>query len=143
VPGLFKLAFIEDPWGTRIEVVQDAQKLGLHHVHVRGPDPAATLAWYVEKFGGKTGKLKGQIDGIQYGDVWVLAQRGDAVPSAGHAFDHLGFRAVQLDPTVGRLKDKGVKVTAEPRALTLASGTAMRIAFIEGIDGVRIELVQR
>jgi predicted enzyme related to lactoylglutathione lyase len=25
VPGLFKLAFIEDPWGTRIEVVQDPE----------------------------------------------------------------------------------------------------------------------
>ncbi len=42
VAGLFKLGFIEDPWGTRIEVVQDADKLGLHHVHLRGPDPAAT-----------------------------------------------------------------------------------------------------
>src|SRR5262249_12979184 len=58
VPGLFKLAFVEDPWGTRIEVVQDPEKLGLHHVHLRGPDPAAVLAWYKEKFGGDTGKLK-------------------------------------------------------------------------------------
>ena len=143
VQGLFKLAFVEDPWGTRIEVVQDSQKLGLHHVHLRGPDPAAALAWYVEKFGGKTGKLKGQIDGIQYGDVWILAQRGDASPSAGHAIDHIGFRPAQLDPTIARLKTQGVKVTAEPRALTLPSGTTMHIAFIEGLDGVRIELVQR
>src|SRR3954465_5372407 len=29
-PGLFKLGFVEDPWGTRIEVVQDSEKLGLH-----------------------------------------------------------------------------------------------------------------
>ena len=38
VPGLFKLAFVEDPWGTRIEVVQDPELLGLHHVHMRGPE---------------------------------------------------------------------------------------------------------
>src|SRR3981081_393069 len=25
-PGLFKLAFVEDPWGTRIEVVQDPEQ---------------------------------------------------------------------------------------------------------------------
>jgi hypothetical protein len=25
VPGLFKLAFVEDPWGTRIEVVEDTE----------------------------------------------------------------------------------------------------------------------
>src|SRR5437867_9551209 len=40
VQGLFKLAFVEDPWGTRIEIVQDPEKLGLHHVHLRAPDTA-------------------------------------------------------------------------------------------------------
>jgi catechol 2,3-dioxygenase-like lactoylglutathione lyase family enzyme len=143
VPNLFKIAFVEDPWGTRIEVVQDPAKLGLHHVHVRGPDPAATLAWYADKFGGKVDKLKGQIDGIQYDDVWLLAARGDATPSAGHSIDHIGFRPLRLDETIGRFKAKNVKVTSEPRALTLPSGTTMHIAFIEGLDGVRIELVQR
>jgi len=39
VAGLFKLAFVEDPWGTRIEVVQDPELLGLHHIHMRAPDP--------------------------------------------------------------------------------------------------------
>jgi hypothetical protein len=35
VAGLFKLAFIEDPWGTRIELVQDADNAG----QVLGEDP--------------------------------------------------------------------------------------------------------
>ena len=65
VAGLFKLGFIEDPWGTRIEVVQDSEKLGLHHVHLRGPDPAAILAFYKEKFAGDIGKLKDRIDGVK------------------------------------------------------------------------------
>ena len=39
VPGLFKIAFVEDPWGTRIEVVQDPELLGLHHIHLRGTEP--------------------------------------------------------------------------------------------------------
>src|SRR5499427_10218300 len=52
VAGLFKLGFVEDPWGTRIEVVQDPDKLGLHHVHLRGPDPAAVLAFYKDKLAG-------------------------------------------------------------------------------------------
>src|SRR3954454_13082925 len=45
VAGLFKLGFVEDPWGTRIEVVQDAELLGLHHVHLRGPDPEEIFTW--------------------------------------------------------------------------------------------------
>jgi hypothetical protein len=38
---------------------------------------------------------------------------------------------------------KNVKVLTEPRPLTLPGGTTMRLAFIEGPDGVRLELVQR
>ena len=143
VAGLFKLAFVEDPWGVRIEVVQDPAKLGLHHVHLRAPDPAAALAWYVDKFAGTAGKLKDRIDGINYGGVWILAQRGETTPSQGHAIDHIGFRPLNVDSVVAGLKTKNVKVTTEPRPLTLPSGTTMRLAFIEGPDGVRIELVQR
>jgi catechol 2,3-dioxygenase-like lactoylglutathione lyase family enzyme len=144
VPGLFKLAFVEDPWGVRLEVVQDAAKLGLHHIHLRGPDPAATLAWYSDKIGGGTaGKLKDRIDGLNYGGVWVLAQKGDARPSQGTAIDHIGFRPINLDNAVTGLKAKNVKITTEPKPLTLPSGVSMRLAFIEGIDAVRIELVQR
>jgi len=143
VPGLFKLAFIEDPWGVRIEVVQDPAQLGIHHIHLRAPDPAAALAWYGSSIGGTAGKLKDRIDGINFGGIWLLAQKGDAMPSAGHAIDHLGFRPVNVDAAVAALKAKNVKVTTEPRPLKLPSGTEMRLAFIEGPDGVRLELVQR
>src|SRR5438045_8134957 len=119
VQGLFKLAFVEDPWGTRIEVVQDPEKLGLHHVHLRAPDPAATLAWYKEKFGGDTGKLKDRIDGVRYSGVWILVQRGDATPSEGHAIDHIGWRTANLAQTALQLKAQDVKFTSEPRPLRL------------------------
>ena len=84
VPGLFPLAFIEDPWGTRIEVVQDSAELGVHHLHLRGADPAAMLAWYSAQFGGRVGKLKDRIDGIDMSGVWILvaARRGRAEPGA-------------------------------------------------------------
>jgi hypothetical protein len=48
-----------------------------------------------------------------------------------------------VDSVVAAMKAKNVKVTTEPRPLVLPSGTAMRLAFIEGPGGVRIELVQR
>jgi catechol 2,3-dioxygenase-like lactoylglutathione lyase family enzyme len=94
-------------------------------------------------FGGKVTKYKGQVEGINYGGVWLLGKKGDATPSAGHAIDHIGFRPINVDNAVAAMKAKNVKVTTEPRDLVLASGTSMRLAFIEGPDGVRIELVQR
>jgi catechol 2,3-dioxygenase-like lactoylglutathione lyase family enzyme len=144
VPGLFKLAFVEDPWGTRIEVVQDPDKLGLHHVHLRAPDTVATLAWYKEKFGGETAKLKDRIDGLKYSGVWVLVQRGDAVPSEGHAIDHIGFRTSgDLTAKTTEYKGAGVKFTTEPRPLRLASGVTVNFAYLEGPAGAKVELVQR
>jgi catechol 2,3-dioxygenase-like lactoylglutathione lyase family enzyme len=142
VAGLFKIAFVEDPWGVKIEIVQDPETLGFHHVHLRGPDPNAILAWYQETFGGERTKLKGRLDAVKYGDVWVLAQQGDATPSAGHAIDHVGWRVTDLDSKLTELKAKGVKVTGEPRSLTLATGT-VRFGFIEGPAATRIEVVQR
>jgi catechol 2,3-dioxygenase-like lactoylglutathione lyase family enzyme len=138
-----KMAQVADPWGTLIEVVQDPQKLGLHHVNLRSPNPAMALAWFADMFGGKVTKYKGQGEGINYGGVWVLGKKGDATPSAGHAIDHIGFRPINVDNAVAAMKTKNVKVTTEPRDLVLASGTKMRLAFIEGPDGVRIEMVQR
>lgn len=148
VPNLFKLAFIEDPWGTKIEVVQDPQLLGLHHIHLRAPDPADAFAWLLERFGGERTKLKGQADAVKYSaagfdDVWVLVQRGEATPSEGHAIDHVGWRASNLDATIADLKAKGVKVTTEPRPLTLADKTTIHFAYVEGPAGAKIELVER
>ena len=142
VPGLFKIAFVEDPWGVKIEVVQDPETPGFHHVHLRGPDPNAILAWYQEKFGGERTKLKGRLDAVKYTDVWVLVQQGEATPSAGRAIDHLGWRVNDLDSKLAELKGKGVKVTGEPRELKLATGT-VHFGFVEGPSAARIEVVQR
>jgi lactoylglutathione lyase len=143
VPGLFKLAFVQDPWGTKIEISQLNDKPGLDHVHLRAPDPAQVLAWYKEKFGGESAKVKDRIDGLKYGGVWLLVQRGDAVPSDGHAVDHIGFRTTDLTAKTNEFKAQSVKFTTEPRPLKLASGTVVNFAYLEGPVGAKIELVQR
>ncbi len=140
VPGLVKIGVIEDPWGVKIEVVQDAETLGFHHVHLRSPDPAASLAWYKQRFGGEPAKLKGILDGLKYGDVWVLFAKGDAMPSVGHALDHVGWRVTNLDKTLEDLK--GIKVLQGVTNLTLATGP-VRYSFVEDPSGTKIELVQR
>ena len=149
VPGLFKLGFVEDPWGTRIEVVQDPELLGLHHIHLRGPDTEQIFTWLLDKFGGQRTQLKGRLDAIKYSapgfsDMWILAQRGEAVPSEGHAIDHIGWRSTgSLNDTIAELKGKGVTVTSEPRPLTLPNGPPINFAYVAGPAGARIELVER
>jgi catechol 2,3-dioxygenase-like lactoylglutathione lyase family enzyme len=137
--GLFKASFIEDPWGAKIEVLQDPETLGFHHVHLRAPDPEAALNWYLDKFGGERRKLKGRADAVKYGDVWVLAQKGAATPSEGHAIDHIGWRTtMDLDAKATELKAKGVKFTTEPRPVR-----DIHMSYVEGPAAVKIELLQR
>jgi catechol 2,3-dioxygenase-like lactoylglutathione lyase family enzyme len=149
IPGLFKLAFVEDPWGTRIEVVQDAELLGLHHVHMRGPNPDEVFTWLLAKFGGERTKLKGRIDAVKYSaagfsDMWILVQRGEAEPSEGHAIDHIGWRSTgPLAKTIDELRGKGVTVTSEPRPLSLPNGPAINFSYVAGPAGAKIELVER
>jgi catechol 2,3-dioxygenase-like lactoylglutathione lyase family enzyme len=149
VPGLFKLGFVEDPWGTRIEVVQDPELLGLHHVHLVAPDPEDAFQWLLAKFGGQRTKLKGRIDAIKYSapgfsDMWILVQRGNAEPSEGHAIDHIGWRSTgPLAKTIDELRGKGVTVLTEPRALPLPHGPTINFAYVAGPAGAKIELVER
>jgi catechol 2,3-dioxygenase-like lactoylglutathione lyase family enzyme len=138
-----RMAQVVDPWGTLIEVVQDEGQLGFHHVGLVTADPSALLGWFAETFGGKVAKFRGAQDGINFGGVWLFAAKGSGEPSLGHAIDHIGFRPANVDNAVTAMKAKNVKVTTEPRPLVLPSGTAMRLAFVEGPGGVRIELVQR
>jgi catechol 2,3-dioxygenase-like lactoylglutathione lyase family enzyme len=143
--GLFMQGMVEDPWGTRLEILQDPQLLGFHHIHLRVADPEASLKWYVEMFGGQRSKLKGRIEGLKYAnpDVWLFVDRADAtVPSAGHAIDHISWRLADLDGAVAAMKAKNVKVTTEPRDVPRPTEN-LRIAMIEDPAGVKIELTRR
>lgn len=149
VPKLFKLAFLEDPWGTRLEVVQDPELLGLHHLHLRNPNPDEGYAWLLDKFGGKRQPLKGMLDAVRYdyegfSSVWILITKGEAEPSIGRAIDHIGWRSVgPLADTINALRAKQVEVTSEPRPLKLPNGPPINFSYVAGPAGARIELVER
>jgi len=140
-PGLFKLAFIEDPWGVKIELVQDPEQLGFHHVHLSAPDPEASLKWYEDMVGGKRDKLKGRIDGLRYNGIWLLAAKSGAtapVSSAERAVMSVGWTIKDMNQAAGAFKAKGVKVAVEPRAIG-----KLWYAFFEDPNGTRVELLQR
>ena len=151
LPGIFKMAFVEDPWGTRIEVAQDPELLGLHHIHLRATDSEAMFKWLLSNFGGERTKLKGQIDAIKYrgtgfSDMWILvtASKEPVEPSDGHAIDHIGWRSTgALKSTIDELRAKGVTITTEPRALPLPNGPTINFSYVAGPEGAKIEMVER
>ncbi len=170
VPGIGRQAVAEDPWGTKLVLLQDPDALGIHHVELRVPDPDASLRWYVDAFGGDRVKYRGVVDAIRYRDLgvfYLFAVKDDrAEPSAGRVLDHLGFGPIDLDKVVNALTAQGVKFISNPNPrlnpgchFVLGDGEAVargvrrlycaqpdqlahRVVFIEGPGGVRIELVQ-
>jgi len=159
IPGAYKTALIENPWGTRIQLVQDLELLGLHHVQLRSPDPEAYYAWLIEKFGGERTKIKGQIDSVKFAGtggfttVYILVQRGESVPSTGRSIDHIGWRSVPpAAETMAMLTGRGVALEtplgrdgqpAQPSNLNLPNGPPIKFFYVRGPNGTRIEIVER
>ena len=163
----WKRAVVEDPWGTRLELVEDQDNLGLHHVNLRVKDPNASLAWYVRAFGGDRAMVKGR-EGIRYRDLglfYVFASKDEtAMPSEGHSIDRIAWGPLDLDKVVNDLKTLGVKFSSDtnPRgypSCNFVGGGAdeggirrlfctqpdqlpHRIVYLEAPDGVKVELVQ-
>lgn len=140
IPGLFKISFIFDPWGTRIELVEDPETLGFHHIHLSATDPESTLRWYQEVFDGKRASLKGLLDGVRFDSIWLLASRkaeGTPAPTAGRAIDHIGFALKDLEV----VNKRGATFVQEPQTPANGRSEAKR-AFIEGPDNVRVAVVE-
>ena len=167
VPGLGKQAVVEDPWGTKLVLVEDPDAPGIHHVELRVPDPDKTLQWYVHAFGGDRTKYKGQIEAVRYRDLGVFylfaVKDTEAKSSSGHSIDHISFGPIDLDKLVNTLTAEGVKFTSNPnprinpacrfvqtdngaefRRLYCAQPDQLshRVVYLEGPDGVPLELVQ-
>ena len=144
VPGLFKIAFIFDPWGTRIELAEDPDYLGFHHIHLSSADPAATLAWYQDVLGGVPAILRGRLNGLLFDDVWLLvSQHEDGVPAptAGRTLDHLGFVVTDMDEAAADMRERQV-VFEEAPAVPGNSRSGASRALLAGPDNVRVAVVE-
>ena len=133
------IGFVEDPWGTKIELIDDPDLRGTHHLHLSSPNPASTLEWSAENFGVASEQWKGVLPAIDYGNIWLMVAQaqGEVAPTEGRAFDHLGWKFDDLTVAKEMLEGNGVEFTIEPRPYR-----DIRISFVQGPDGVRIELVE-
>ena len=144
IPGLFKIAFITDPWGTKIELVQDEAVIGFHHIHLNSVDPTAALDWYNQVLGGERDSLKGMLDGVRFNDIWLLAtEYTDGRPgiTQGRTIDHIGFSVTDLDAVAADMRQLNVDFRQEPVIPERARSDAKQ-AFILGPDGAMIAVVE-
>ena len=119
------------------------------HVHIRTPDPEATAQWFEKMLGAEVirsmqqgaSRIDMKIGGANVFLAPVKAGDGVASPpkTPYQGLDHFGLSVTGIDAIAADLKAKGVKFTREPT--TVRPGT--RVCFIEGPQGVSIELLDR
>jgi catechol 2,3-dioxygenase-like lactoylglutathione lyase family enzyme len=139
--GLFTHGFVFDPWGTRIELVEDLEYPGFHHVHLSSTDPEAALDWYQEALGGERAQLAELLDGLRFDNVWLLVSthaEGTPASTDGRAIDHLGFLVSDIDEAGAGFSARGIPFLGDPEP----GRTAARRAFIAGPDNVRLAVVE-
>ena len=68
-----RIAYIVDPWGTRLEFLEDPDRSGLGHVHLMVNNRDEVRDWFLEIFGGEYDSERGggRYHAINYGDVWI------------------------------------------------------------------------
>jgi catechol 2,3-dioxygenase-like lactoylglutathione lyase family enzyme len=124
-------------------------KFNWDHIHIRTPDVEATAQWFEKMLGAEIKRSTQQgaprVDMVIGGQNVFLApvKAGDGVASPPQTpyqgLDHFGLSVTGIDAIAADLKAKGVKFTREPT--TVRPGT--RVCFIEGPQGVSIELLDR
>jgi catechol 2,3-dioxygenase-like lactoylglutathione lyase family enzyme len=149
----FFYAYVDGPDHVLIEL-NTARHHNFGHVHLFSADPPAAGAWYTKEFGFRH---FAQTEKRIYRDVQIAPaafvtadhvsmiiypveyRGGTFVSTRGRVVDHLGFSVDDLDATLARMRNDGVKVTTEPRSL---ADSRIKFAFVEGPDQVAIELIQ-
>jgi len=119
----------------------------IDHVHLRSRDAAAAAAFYVDTLAAREVRREGtplsrvvlDLGGLT---VFIEQAPADLAPAATAphlGIEHIGLGVADLDATLAALRARGVTVLVDVTVMR----PGLRIAFIDGPDGVRIELLER
>ncbi|GJD44473.1 Lactoylglutathione lyase [Methylobacterium cerastii] len=119
----------------------------IDHVHLRSRDAAAAAAFYVDTLAAREIRREGtplsrvvlDLGGLR---VFIEQAPADLAPpaTAPHlGIEHIGLGVADIDATMADLRARGVTVLVE----TTVMRPGLRVAFIDGPDGVRIEILER
>ena len=122
---------------------------GFHHVALRAADFDASIKFYTEVLGFRSGTTWGEgngraimLDGGNGNFIEVFAG-GTPGPKPEGALLHLALSANDVDGTFARARDAGAPVVMEPATVDVDSKPkpmSIRLAFFKGPDGEVIEL---
>jgi lactoylglutathione lyase len=117
----------------------------LDHIHLNGPDPEATAAFYERAFGLRRIRTF-QSNGLTFvqldlgGVRLTITSRVPVAGGRGNATDHFAVNVPNLAEAVADLRAKGVEFAVEPSKLQTPDGV-LDYCFIQAPDGVVVEVL--
>jgi catechol 2,3-dioxygenase-like lactoylglutathione lyase family enzyme len=123
--------------------------IGFDHVHIHCGDLEKSVKYFQDLFGGRE-VSRGELQGFPLVRMEVngmtVALRG-VDPKANHfeagtgkrGLDHFGFKVDDMEKTLRELRQKGAEIIGEPKVSPLG----LKYAFIDGPEGIKIELIEK
>jgi lactoylglutathione lyase len=124
----------------------------INHIHLKSPDPRKTAEWYATAFGFEIASDETRVFGDRFvrcksadGGIAVNISgartnermgTGDATPHYG--LEHFGFDSTDIEADIRRLTGLGATLLEGPTQVP----NGPRIAFLQGPDDTRLELVE-
>lgn len=122
---------------------------GLDHIHIICGNMEEAVQYFEKVFDGwvvSRSEMRGfplirmDVKGATLALLGTEPKAGQLTPGKGNrGLDHFGFKVKDLEQTAQDLKKRGAKFSIEPTV----TPSGIKIAFIEGPEGIRIELVER
>jgi catechol 2,3-dioxygenase-like lactoylglutathione lyase family enzyme len=115
------------------------------HAHIYCTDVAASERFFVDVLAAKVSERRGATVVLDFGGTPVLLRprlAGEDLGPAGPArfgVDHLGVRVDDVPQAAAELQSRGGVLSGPPRELR----PGVFVAFVEGPDHVRVELLSR
>lgn len=122
---------------------------GFDHIHYVSKNIEEMAKYFERIFGGKEiGRTEARgypmirmdVFGVTISFLGTEPNAGQLEPGKGsRGLDHIGFRVKNMDETLEDLKKKGVRVAIGPNV----TPAGVKFAFIDGPEGIRVELVEK
>ena len=157
-----QFAYMKSPDGALVEINTSSTRAFIH-VHLFSAAPLCAADWYVRNLGAVSrtreregscevpfaspseplGVIRSPSATVRFGDVSLIIyprQKPQALVSPrGRVVDHIGLKVGDLDATLIRLSQAGVKLLEKPSRFGKSDG---RTAMIEGPDAIALELLE-
>ncbi len=135
-----RIAYIVDPWGTRMELLEDPDYPGMNHVHLMVNDADEVRDWFLEIFGGEFVPERGgdRYHGVRYENIWLHISEvaEEMAPSRTRSLDHFGFRIAEDLPVFA----ERIAATGYPPYLIRPNPPGSDLLWFEGPGGIHIEI---